>query len=109
MRVSVCHCLACKQRTGSAFGVQARFRATDVEIDGRSTEYLRTADSGNQVPFHFCASCGTTVYWTYGDFVLVAVGAFADPEFPEPTFSVYEARMHSWLRLAPTAEMEHMD
>ena len=24
VRISVCHCLACQQRTGSAFGVQAR-------------------------------------------------------------------------------------
>jgi hypothetical protein len=26
VRISVCHCLACQRRTGSAFGVQARFR-----------------------------------------------------------------------------------
>jgi hypothetical protein len=25
------------------------------------------------------------------------VGAFADPQFPAPTFSVYEERMHSWV------------
>ena len=25
MRVSVCHCLACKRRTGSAFSYNARF------------------------------------------------------------------------------------
>jgi hypothetical protein len=26
-------------------------------------------------------------------------GAFADPHFPAPTFSVYEERMHGWVRL----------
>ncbi|MBI2393819.1 MAG: GFA family protein [Deltaproteobacteria bacterium] len=109
LRVSVCHCLACKQRTGSAFGVQARFDARDVEIEGESTAFTRVADSGNEVTFHFCATCGSTVFWRLGELVAIAVGAFADPGFPEPTFSVYEARQHSWVRLAPTCELERWD
>ena len=47
VRVSVCHCLACQRRTGSAFGVQARFRKESVSINGQSTQYVRVADSGN--------------------------------------------------------------
>jgi hypothetical protein len=31
------------------------------------------------------------------EFVAVPVGAFADPTFPAPTFSVYEEHMHSWV------------
>gem|GEM_PF-2370499 len=37
VRVSVCHCRACRQRTGSAFGVQARYDARQhpwVELHG---------------------------------------------------------------------------
>ena len=39
MRISMCHCLACQRRTGSAFGVQARWPRDQVESpDGtRST------------------------------------------------------------------------
>lgn len=107
--MSVCHCLACQRRTGSAFGAQARFHASDVVIEGTATAYTRVGDSGNEVTFHFCPTCGTTVYWKLGDFVAVALGAFADPKFPEPGFSVYEARQHSWVRLAPSSEMEHWD
>jgi hypothetical protein len=40
------------------------------------------------------------------DRVAVPVGAFADPRFPAPAFSVYERRMHGWLGL--TADMEHV-
>jgi hypothetical protein len=36
----------------------------------------------------------------------IPVGAFADPGFPEPTFSVYEDRKHAWVGLPPA--MEHM-
>jgi hypothetical protein len=56
--------------------------------------YVRTADSGNQIRFHFCAECGATVYCRPGnnpDVIAVPVGAFADPEFPPPRVSVYES------------------
>lgn len=29
----------------------------------------------------------------------VAVGAFADPDFPPPQDSVYDCRRHSWVKL----------
>ena len=31
--------------------------------------------------------------------VAIPVGAFTDPQFPAPTISVYEERMHSWVRM----------
>ena len=46
VRVSVCHCLACQKRTGSAFSAQARWPAECVTIEGRSSSWTRTADSG---------------------------------------------------------------
>ncbi len=110
VRISVCHCLACQQRTGSAFGVQARFRREQVtRIEGRSTAFARVGDSGNAATFQFCAACGSTVYWEIDGFVAVAVGAFADPTFPEPRVSVYEARRHAWAQLATRREVEHHD
>lgn len=38
VRVSICHCLACQQRTGSVFGMQARFPADAVTIEGPGRE-----------------------------------------------------------------------
>ena len=40
------------------------------------------------------------------DSILIPVGAFADPAFPAPTFSVYEERMHTWVDMPAT--IEHM-
>jgi hypothetical protein len=99
VRLSVCHCLECQRRTGSVFGFQARFPRAQVEIAGESTRYTRPSDSGNRVTMHFCPHCGSTVYWEFGDFVAVAVGAFADPGFPAPKISVYGERKHSWVTL----------
>lgn len=108
-RVSICHCLACQRRTGSVFGVQARFAKEQVSVNGKASEYIRVGDEGSHARFHFCPNCGATVYYTFDEMpaaVAVPVGAFAEPTFPEPTFSVYEERMHCWVDLP--AAIEHM-
>jgi hypothetical protein len=110
IRISMCHCLNCQRRTGSPFSVQARFPRDTVRIEGRSTTYTLTGDSGSRATFHFCPACGATVYYdmeAVPDAVAVPVGAFADPAFPAPRVSVYEARRHPWVGLP--AEIEHHD
>ena len=109
VRVSVCHCFACQRRTGSAFGVQARFAQSQCEISGRSSQYVRTGDSGGEITFHFCPVCGTTLHWQLAGvpgFVVIAVGAFADPALFTPRFSVYESRRHPWVRIDAPVERE---
>ena len=108
VRISVCHCLACQRRTGSAFGVQARFESDRVRIDGRYSEYVRLSDHGEQRIFSFCPECGATVFYRSEgapQLVAVPVGAFADPAFPAPTVSVHESRRHQWVDL-PTLRQE---
>jgi len=109
VRISICHCLACQRRTGSVFGEQARFRREDVSLSGESSEYIRVGDEGSGAKFHFCPRCGSTVYYEPGgleEFVTIPVGAFADPSFPPPSVSVYEARMHGWV--VPPLDAEHI-
>jgi hypothetical protein len=109
IRVSICHCLACQRRTGSAFGAQARWARERVRIEGRSTAYVRTADSGSRVTFHFCPDCGATVHYeleALPDAIAIPLGAFADPTFPAPRISIYEARRHAWVGLPE--DIEHL-
>jgi hypothetical protein len=109
VRVSICHCLACQRRTGSVFGEQARFRRENVSLAGTSARYVRVGDEGSRITFHFCPHCGATVYYEpegLEEFFAIPVGAFADPDFPAPSVSVYEERMHSWV--APPANAEHI-
>jgi hypothetical protein len=110
VRVSVCHCLACQRRTGSVFGAQARFAREAVTVVGKSTTYVRTGDEGTTSSFSFCPICGATVYYGFEampDAIAIPVGAFADPTFPGPTFSVSEERMHPGGQMP--ADIEHMD
>jgi hypothetical protein len=110
IRISMCHCLACQRRTGSAFGIQARFRSDHVRVVGRYRDYVRVSDEGEERAFHFCPDCGATVFYTLATVpgaVAVPIGAFAEPAFPAPTISVFESRRHPWI--ATTAVMEHHD
>ena len=99
VRVSVCHCLDCQKRTGSAFAAQARWPDAQVTVTGKSSTWARRADSGHLATYRFCPDCGSTVAFViegWPGVTAIPLGAFADPSFPAPRFSVYEHRKHSW-------------
>jgi len=110
-RISICHCLACQRRSGSVFGVQAWFGEEQVvSVAGTSTEFARISGVGRSLTFHFCPTCGSTVFWkaeAFPGLVAVAVGAFADPNFPAPSFSVWERRRHEWIDHVSEAAIQH--
>jgi hypothetical protein len=105
VRVSMCHCLACQRRTGSAFGIQARWPVASAQITGESREYRRTSDEGEERRFRFCPECGATVYYrTDPAFIAIPVGVLGDPDFPSPTVSVWESRKHAWVTVPDGAD-----
>lgn len=109
-RVSVCHCLDCQRRSGSVFATQARFPETQVTLHGEAKTWSRRGDEGGGATFGLCPQCGSTVYYRnldMPDAIAIPVGAFADPAFPPPSYSVYEERQHAWVRI--TGDMAHYD
>jgi hypothetical protein len=61
---------------------QARFRREQVTFAGEAKTWTRTAESGSALTFHFCPTCGSTVYWEgegFPGYVAIAIGNF--PEF----------------------------
>ena len=111
-RVSVCHCLNCKKRSGSAFAVQARWPVDQVKIEGRSKSFEKVADSGNWATFHFCPDCGSDVHYNnagkFDGMIAIPLGAFNDPFFLKPRFSVWEQRQHDWVAINGDG-VEHSD
>lgn len=108
VRVSVCHCLGCQQRSGSAFAAQARWPHAQVTITGEHKEWRGVGGGGTATRFRFCPECGSTVTWvneSSPDTVAVALGAFADPAFPAPSISIYEERKHQWVEIV--GDIEH--
>ena len=112
VRVSVCHCLNCKKRSGSAFAVQARWPSAQVEIEGQSKAHVMISDNGNSATFHFCPDCGSDVYYVnnckFDDQVAIPLGAFDDPYFLSPRFSVWEGRKCDWIEIV-NPDVEHFD
>ena len=96
-RVAMCHCEECQRRTGSSYNLGAVFVESNVELKGEYSTYTRTGDSGLEIEYHFCPTCGSNVHWIYGGVHVVAVGCFADPDFPQPTVSLYGKRRHHWI------------
>jgi hypothetical protein len=100
--VNMCHCTACQRRTGAVAGHGAAFEKAQVRIEGARKVFEREGAEGRKVRFHFCPNCGTSLYWDADmrpDWFLVAVGAFADPNFPPPSVSIFEASRHAWTLL----------
>jgi len=112
VRVSVCHCLDCKKRSGSAFAIQARWPAERVRIEGASKPHVHIADSGNRITYHFCPNCGSDVHYEidgkFDGLIAIPVGAFDDPYALSPKFSVWEHRKCEWVGIIGGA-VEHSD
>jgi hypothetical protein len=106
VRVSVCHCLDCQKRSGSAFAAQARFTADAVTITGTSEHYAHSGANG-VTRFHFCTECGSEVFYRHDDApetIAVPIGMFANPHAFTPTVQVYGNRKHPWVAIIGAPE-----
>src|SRR4030095_1384746 len=102
--ISICHCLACQRRTGSAFGMQAGFKADQVQVAGRFNDYSRISDESDRKEhvFHFCPECGSQVFYTEPDdpaLVVVSIVSLPAAACPPPIESGYDSRRHPWITL----------
>ena len=103
VRVSACHCLDCKKRSGSAFAVQARWPVEQFQSAGTSKTWIQRADSGNRITHHFCPECGAGLFYMienkFDGLIAIPLGAFDDPYFVAPKFSVWEERKNDWVEI----------
>ena len=83
-RVTVCHCLWCQRRTGSAYGVEVVYLKPNVTVAGASQQSHRhkSDESGRWLDMHFCEKCGTNLGLTLEireDIRSLPAGIFDDP------------------------------
>lgn len=101
--VLACHCDACKKRTGSAFGLSVPVEAEDISVfSGKTTTYIRTAESGRNVSYEFCPTCGTTLRWRLdraSSRYIFAAGTFDAVQELKPAGEMYTAVALPWARL----------
>ena len=62
-RVTICHCTACQNLTGTAYRVTVAASAESFRLTrGSPKTYIKVADSGNKRAHMFCGECGSHLY-----------------------------------------------
>ena len=105
--VITCFCQECQRRTASAFGISTYWMRESVELSGSATSYVREGQSGRKVTYHFCPTCGSSVYWELPDRrpgqLGISSGSFFDLDFPAPSMSVWERSRPHWISVPTSA------
>lgn len=107
IRNSICHCLACRARTGSAFSWNTTWPAAAVRREGISRQWTRLGDSGEPIDYEFCPDCGTTLLYRLAirpGAVSIPASAFAQGDIPPPTVQVYTERTVAWAQVEAPLE-----
>ena len=110
-RVSVCHCRACRLRTGGVFAAQARFPTGAVTVGGQWNIWERIADSGTKAWYRWCPACGSTIAYVNEhspDEIAISLGAIVEGGIPTPGVSIYEERKLPWIEIVGD-QVDHID
>lgn len=102
--LGICNCTNCKRRTGSAFGISAYFdRSAVVAQQGATAVYaFHHAAMNHDQERHFCATCGTTLFWFVSSMptsIGIAGGCFEDGVLPAPNASYRDDKRLPWVGL----------
>jgi hypothetical protein len=78
-----------------------RFARSEVTSRGPSKQFSRIGDDGGTIAYHFCPTCGVTVWYENSavDGIMIPAGACAPTKMPTPSVSVYHERCPDWLGL----------
>ena len=100
---NICHCNACKKRTGSAFGFSVVVETASVrEFSGQTKVFTRKGESGKFVRYEFCPNCGTTLRWhveLLPDRQVFAGGVFNDASQFKIASEMYTDQALPWSRI----------
>lgn len=104
--VRVCWCRDC-QRLASNGTVNALSLTDKLSIQGKLSEFTRTADSGNHIRARFCPTCGTQLFSNSSArplFTVIRAGTFDDPSSVRPTANIWARSAPDWACLDPLLE-----
>lgn len=99
VRMVQCHCKDCQRSTGTGHISNAIFKQEDVEVTGASASFAVTADSGNTLTRHFCATCGGRVFgFSSGrpGLISIMVGTADDNSWFSPAAVIYTKHRAAW-------------
>ena len=94
---AICHCSDCRRHAGAPFVAWALVDREAMTIDGETRVY-ESSEHGRR---HFCATCGTTLFYTndvvFPGHIDVQTGTLDDPDELPPTAQVQAAERLKWV------------
>jgi hypothetical protein len=94
-----CHCLVCRRRSGTAFGLSTTVLRGDLAVT--RGEVIAKLISPRTTIYR-CAVCETTIYsgsTRFPSTYIVRGGTFDDPKVVEPGAHIWVKRKHPWVVL----------
>ena len=94
-----CYCLSCQKLSGSGHAFSAIVQESAFRVNGDTTGYTWTADSGNKVTTHFCLACGSPLFGRssgYPGMVGIRVASLDEPSAFDPQIAVFVKRRQKW-------------
>lgn len=102
----ICWCRDC-QRLAANGTVNLMVPSDALEISGVPGEFIKTADSGNQVRRRFCPTCGTQLFSNSSgrpQFTVLRAGTLDDPSSIRPTANIWASSAPAWACLDPALD-----
>lgn len=100
-----CWCRLCQYIGAGSATVNAGFYTKDVQIEGKTTTYTSTADSGATLHRSFCPTCGTPLFSAAAErphMLFIRVGAFDQRDDLGPAISIWTTQAPTWACIDPT-------
>jgi hypothetical protein len=102
----LCWCRAC-QHIAANGTVNMIVPSSGLEISGTLSEYLSTADSGNEMRRRFCPTCGSHMFANSSSrpqLTVVRVGTLDDPSSVHPATNIWAHKAPTWACLDDALE-----
>ncbi len=102
----ICWCRDCQHLAANGT-VNILVPTEALTISGTLAEYVKTADSGNQVTRQFCPSCGTHLFGkssTRPQFRVLRVGNLDEPSSIQPSMNIWASSAPAWACLDSSLE-----
>jgi hypothetical protein len=100
IRLLACHCKECQRQSGSAFGMSMLVKKDSLTVTGRTKQFTRSADSGNEVTGVFCPECGVRIYHVPNpvqDVVALKPGTLDDTSWLRPVSFIWMKSAQGWV------------
>lgn len=102
----ICWCRDCQHLAGNGTA-NVLVAAEGLSISGTLSEYIKPADSGNQITRQFCPSCGTHLFAKSSarpEFRVLRAGNLDEPSSIKPTMNIWAASAPVWACLDASLE-----